>query len=116
MSDWKPDKALVRQAKKLIGQRAWLCGGGQFANSVILVKVLGVDKGYAQLESGDAKLDSVLLCSWYLVGIADWVLKGLKKVKNGQYYFTSNATSLHLFKKGFLSAKSTFSKTIVKPA
>ena len=105
LNTWKPDPACVKAARKLIGQRAWLCGGGQLSNGVILVKVLRVEKGHAYLDSGDARLDCVLLCSWHLVPIDPFVLKGLQKVKNGQYYYWVTDTELRLWKQGMFSVR-----------
>lgn len=78
----------IEYAKGLIGQRAWLTGGGMPLNQVMLVTVKDVrNDGHAILDTGewhDGQFEPLLL-SWRLLSISAELLPQLAETPNGDY-------------------------------
>jgi hypothetical protein len=114
---FKANPRYVREARALIGRRAWLRGGGQCANSVILVTVKAVRKGHAIVDAGDVfggREFTPYLWSWYVQEIHSHIEAQLADVPNGEYYFSfPNKSGLaRLYKQGLLSIAAHWSKQI----
>lgn len=89
----------VEYAKSLIGQRAWLTGGGMPLNEVILVTVKDVrDDGHAVLDTGEwhnGQFEPLLL-SWRLLSITKELLPQLAETPNGDYMIPFRQEAKHL--------------------
>jgi hypothetical protein len=87
------NKHYAEEAKQLIGQRAWLTGGGMPRNEMGLVLVKAVtDDCHVVLDAGDLISGvaefSPLLASWRVREIHPAILPQLKAVANGHYRFS----------------------------